>query len=82
MFSLAEQWGARPDYSNPCRHVAKFKEHKRERFLSMDELNRLSDVLIKAEQQKTELLYSNRVATLDKMLLAVRELMDTFKKGE
>jgi hypothetical protein len=38
--------------------------------------------LILAEQQKTELLYSNRVATLDKMLLAVRELMDTFKKGE
>jgi len=38
--------------------------------------------LILAEQQKTELLYSNRVATLDKMLIAVRELMDTFKKGE
>lgn len=38
--------------------------------------------LILAEQQKTELLYSNRVATLDKMLLAVRELMDSFKKGE
>ena len=38
--------------------------------------------LILAEQQKTELLYSNRVATLDKMLVSVRELMDTFKKGE
>ena len=38
--------------------------------------------LILAEQQKTELLYSNRVATLDKMLIAVRDLMDTFKKGE
>jgi hypothetical protein len=38
--------------------------------------------LILAEQQKTELLYSNRVATLDKMLVAIRELMDTFKKGE
>ena len=38
--------------------------------------------LILAEQQKTELLYSNRVATLDKMLVAVRALMDTFKKGE
>ena len=38
--------------------------------------------LILAEQQKTELLYSNRVATLDKMLVSVRELMDSFKKGE
>lgn len=38
--------------------------------------------LILAEQQKTELLYSNRVATLDKMLASVRELMVSFKKGE
>ena len=38
--------------------------------------------LIISEQQKTELLYSNRVATLDKMLIAVRDLMETFKKGE
>ena len=38
--------------------------------------------LILAEQQKTELLYSNRVATLDKMLIAIREVMETFKKGE
>lgn len=38
--------------------------------------------LILAEQQKTELLYANRVATLDKMLISVRELMESFKKGE
>lgn len=38
--------------------------------------------LILAEQQKTELLYSNRVATLDKMLISVKDLMETFKKGE
>jgi hypothetical protein len=38
--------------------------------------------LILSEQQKTELLYSNRVATLDKMLASVQELMETFKKGE
>jgi integrase len=74
MFSLAEQWGARPDYSNPCRHVAKFKEHKRERFLSMDELNRLSDVLIKAEQQKTEL--PSVVATVRLLLLTGCRLME------
>lgn len=38
--------------------------------------------LILAEQQKTELLYANRVATLDKMLVAVKDLLDTFKKGD
>src|SRR3954469_24621610 len=34
MFNLAEQWGLRPDGSNPCRHIEKFAEHKRERMLS------------------------------------------------
>lgn len=38
--------------------------------------------LIKEEQIKTENLYANRIATLDTMLKAVHNLMDTFKKGE
>lgn len=38
--------------------------------------------LIEEEQVKTENLYANRIATLDSMLKAVHELMDTFKKGE
>ena len=33
MLNLAEQWGLRSDGSNPCRHVKKFREAKRERFL-------------------------------------------------
>ena len=37
MFSLAEVWGLRPDGSNPCRHVKRYKENKRERFLSPEE---------------------------------------------
>jgi hypothetical protein len=43
---------------------------------------KLLEKLILAEQQKTELLYSNRVATLDKMLVSVRDLLDTFKRGD
>lgn len=38
--------------------------------------------LIKEEQIKTENLYANRIATLDTMLNAVHDLMETFKKGE
>lgn len=38
--------------------------------------------LIKEEQVKTENLYANRIATLDTMLKAVHDLMETFKKGE
>jgi integrase len=45
MFNLAEQWSFRPDGSNPCRHVEKFTERKRERMLSPAELARLGDAL-------------------------------------
>src|SRR6516162_4857791 len=45
MFNLAERWGLRPDGSNPCRHVEKFTEKKRERMLSSAELARLGDAL-------------------------------------
>jgi integrase len=45
MFNLAERWGLRPDGSNPCRHIERFAERKRERFLSADELAQLGDAL-------------------------------------
>ena len=43
MFSLAEVWGLRPDGSNPCRHVKRYKERNRERFLSPEETERLGE---------------------------------------
>jgi integrase len=49
MFSLAERWGVRPDHSNPCRHVQKFRERKRTRFLSGEELARLGAELAASE---------------------------------
>ncbi len=55
MMNLTEKWGLRPDGSNPCRHVEKFKEQKRERFLSAEELGRLAGVLAEAEHTATEL---------------------------
>jgi len=54
MFSLAEKWGYRLDYSNPCRHVERYRERKRERFLSSEELARLGEALTKAEHEQTE----------------------------
>ncbi len=54
MFNLAELWGLRPDGSNPCRHVKKYKEEKRERYLSGDELTRLGEVLRECEQESVE----------------------------
>jgi integrase len=45
MMNLAERWGLRPDGSNPCRHVERYDERKRECLLSADELSRLADAL-------------------------------------
>ena len=55
MFNLAERWGLRPNSSNPCRHVEKFKEHKRERFLGVEELARLGTALEYVEREQSEL---------------------------
>ena len=54
MFNLAEKWGLRPDVSNPCRHLEKYRERKLERFLSEAELARLGDVLNEAERFGSE----------------------------
>jgi integrase len=54
MFNLAEVWGLRRDGSNPCRHVAKYPEKRRERFLSASELIRLGEVLANGEADGTE----------------------------
>ncbi len=47
MMTLAIRWGLYAD-ENPCRHVERFKERKRERYLSQDELARLGTALNKA----------------------------------
>ncbi len=52
--NLAETWGLRPDGSNPCRHVKRFPEKGRERFLSFEEFARLGEALAEAEESGTE----------------------------
>ena len=54
MFNLAELWDMRPDGSNPCRHVKRFKEEKRERFLSDAEYQRLGAALKEIEADGSE----------------------------
>jgi len=54
MFNLAEKWGLRPDGSNPCRHVERYPETMRRRFLTDDELRRLGDVLDAVERERAE----------------------------
>ena len=49
MFALAAAWGMVADGANPCRAVRKYREKKRERFLSRDEYRRLGQALAEAE---------------------------------
>ena len=49
MFNLAEVWGLRTDGTNPCRHIQRYKEEKRQRFLTGDELYSLGEALEKAK---------------------------------
>jgi integrase len=54
LFNLAEVWGLRPDGSNPCRHVKKYPERRRERHLSPDEIGQLGQTLSEAERSGSE----------------------------
>ena len=54
MFNLAELWDIRPDGSNPCRHVKRFREENRERFLSDAEYQRLGTALKEIEADGSE----------------------------
>lgn len=58
MFNLAEVWGLRADGSNPTRHVPKYPEKRRERFLGPEEIERLWKVLDQAVADQTETLHA------------------------
>jgi integrase len=68
MFNLAEMWGLRPDGSNPRKHIRKYPEEKRVRFLSAAELHRVGEVLREIEGERLE---------LPSAILAVRLLIFT-----
>jgi integrase len=84
MLNLAEKWGLRPDGTNPCRHVEKNRERTIERFLSGDELARLSAALEEAQFTGTAspavvalvrlLVFTG--ARLSEIMLARREHLD------
>ena len=48
MYTLAEEWGAISEGTNPCRSVVKYPARRRERFLTDAEFDRLGRVLDEA----------------------------------
>lgn len=58
MFNLAEKWAVLPRGSNPCFGVEKFKEERRERLLSIEELNALGTALRTSQEENQEPLHA------------------------
>lgn len=53
IFSMAEKWGLSEFGANPCKRIDRYKEKRRERFLSEEEISRLGDALRAAETNYT-----------------------------
>jgi len=45
MFNKAEEWGLRQDGSNPCRHVKRYPQKNKERYLTKEEMAKLIETL-------------------------------------
>lgn len=54
MLNMAEVWGYRPDGSNPCRHVPKYRESGETRYITDEELARLYAYLERADAEGLE----------------------------
>ena len=65
--NLAELWGWRREGSNPCRHVKPFPRKKRERYLSEQELVRLSGAL--AEVERAQEIHRHAITAIRLLLL-------------
>ena len=68
-FNLAEVWGMRPDGSNPCRQLKKYKETSRKRFLSPAELGRLGEALRRAERGELEPMMPSAIFAIRLLVL-------------
>lgn len=67
--NFAEVWGWRPEGTNPCRHVKKFPEAKRKRFLSPMELGALGEGLRRAEAGELGAMMPSAVAAIRLLIL-------------
>jgi integrase len=86
MFSWAAQRGLLPeDYNNPAVRIERYREYKRERFLTSDELARLGDTLREGEteglpwrgeyESRHTVKEANRRTVLDPFVVAAIRLL-------
>lgn len=86
-FSLAEVWGYRPDHSNPCYRLKRYKEVARDRYLSAEEFSALGAVLSRAEHEtltfRTKAGRTHRIRANPEAVRAIRLMIFTgMRTGE
>ncbi|MBE2190724.1 MAG: site-specific integrase [Alphaproteobacteria bacterium] len=79
MFSLAESWDLRPPHSNPVQGLQKYKEEKKERYLSEDEIQILIHTLDKAQKDESETIH---FVSLIKLLLLTGARLSEIKDAK
>jgi len=67
LFNYAEQVGARPEFTNPCRRISRNREVSRERFLDGEEFGRLAAALDKAESENPRAVAAIRLLAMTGM---------------
>lgn len=77
VLNLAELWDLREDGSNPCRHVRRYKEERRERLLSEHELARLGSVLMQAQNGPLRMSVGRETLIYPPAISAIRLLLFT-----
>ena len=77
MFSLAERWGMRPDNSNPAKNIDRFREEKRERYLTSAEVARLWEVL--NSDAVASKVSESAIAAIKLLMLTGRRLNEVLK---
>lgn len=74
-FNWCEEHGYRDEFSNPTRHVKKYKEHARHRYLSVEEQERLGIALNEAERENIASSYAvNAIRLLSLTGARLREI--------
>ena len=75
LMNLAERWGLRVDGSNPARHVERFPEQARQRYLSADEFHRLGAAMAAAARGPVRVPGETGPVTLSPMALSAIGLL-------
>ncbi len=69
LMSWAEEHNFRPRDTNPCRHIKKYKETRRQRYLTATEIGRLGAAIIRAERDPDSAINPYAAAAIRLLLL-------------